>query len=180
MTSVALIDCENLSSPAQRQVVRRWRDFGRIELFGREALVEPWRRALATAGLTATAETLVPDDAPPQAADRIMAERMRGLTEAEDKPAFIAIASNDKGFDADIAHAREAGVMAERQGDPTAPQLLRLVAEELATDGWAPVAGVGDHLARRFGLRLGGRVEALARAAGMDLARRPGGFWLKV
>ncbi|OAN52215.1 hypothetical protein A6A04_00500 [Paramagnetospirillum marisnigri] len=180
MTSVVLIDCENLSSPAQRQTVRRWRDFGRIELFGRDLLVEPWRRALVKAGLTANAEVLVPDDAPPQAADQIMAARIRQLTERAPRPGFIVIASNDKGFDADIALARAEGVAAERQGDPSHPQLLRLVAEELASDGWAPVAGVGDHLARRFGLRLGGRVEALARAAGMELARRPGGLWLRV
>ncbi|WP_192884569.1 hypothetical protein [Paramagnetospirillum kuznetsovii] len=171
MPAIALIDCENLSSDHQRGTVRRWAEYGRIELFGREAFMAPWRLALTKAGMAWAAETVIAHDAPSQAADQAMARRVDALIASPQRPERIAIASNDKGFDADIARAMAAGLAAERHRDLSHPQLLRLVVEELAGDGWASAGGVGDHLRRRFGIRLNGRIDDLARAAGLEMRR---------
>ena len=67
---IALIDCENLTSTAQLAAASRWMGFGRVELFGRAALLAPWRVALTGLGVSVAAETLIADDAPTQAADQ--------------------------------------------------------------------------------------------------------------
>ena len=175
----ALIDCENLASAVQRAAASRWAGCERIELFGRAALVAPWRQALAAAALTVADETIIADDAPSQAADQAMARRVDGLI-ATDRPARVVIASNDKGFDADIARLLAAGIAAERHRDLTVPETLALVVAEQAGNGWAAAGGIGDHLHRRFGITLRGRVEALARAAGLEVRRTPAGLMLKV
>ncbi len=140
----------------------------------------PWRLALAAAGLEVADETVIAEDAPSQAADQAMARRVDQLIASSDRPERLAIASNDKGFDAVIARALAAGVTAERHRDLGHPDLLRLVVGELAGEGWAAAGGVGDHLRRRFGLRLGGRIEALARAAGIELRREKSGVMMRV
>lgn len=170
--AVVLIDCENLTSPRQLAEARRWRGFGRVELFGREALMVPWRRELARLGLAAAAETLVADDAPSQAADQEMSRRADVLAALMPPPARIVIASNDLGFDADIARLGAAGHAASRQGDLSDPLVLRLMVGDLrGRDGWAAAGGVGDHLFRRFGIRLHGRLDQLAAAAGVAVER---------
>lgn len=129
--------------------------------------------------MTITAETVIAEDAPSQAADQAMARRVDELIAATERPNLIAIASNDKGFDADVARALAAGLTAERHRDLTHPQLLHLVVQEVAGEGWTSAGGVGDHLRRRFGLKLGGRVEALAKAAGLDVRRERSGLMLR-
>lgn len=179
MPTISLIDCENLTAAAQLQTVRRWRGYDRIELFGRAALLAPWRAALAAAGMAVAAETVIADDAPSQAADQAMARRVDELIARPERPSRLAIASNDKGFDADIARARAAGIAAERHRDLGHPGLLRLVVEEVAGTEWTAAGGIGDHLRRRFGITLGGRVEALARAAGLEMRRDKNGLMLR-
>ena len=174
----ALIDCENLTSTPQLAAASRWSGFGRIELFGREALMIPWRQALAGLGLPVAAETLIADDAPSQAADQAMARRVDGII-AEGSTGLVAIASNDKGFDADIARLTEAGIRALRCRDLTVPQTLALVVREQAGEGWASAGGIGDHLRRRFGIVLRGRVEDLAKAAGLEIRRTKAGLMLR-
>ncbi|MDO8605494.1 MAG: hypothetical protein Q7R40_03060 [Phaeospirillum sp.] len=170
MISIALIDCENLASTVQRAAACRWVGFDRVELFGRAPLVAPWRDLL-----TVAAEIIIADDAPSQAADQAMARRVDHLIAQPAPPRLVVIASNDKGFDADIARLGRAGVKAERQGDLTVPQTLALVVVQLAGNGWVAAGGVGDHLRRRFGIALHGRVEALAKAAGLELRHTPAG-----
>ncbi|TAN60815.1 MAG: hypothetical protein EPN20_13275 [Magnetospirillum sp.] len=176
---IALIDCENLTSDTQRAAASRWSGFGRVELFGRVALVTPWRLALAAADIAVTAETFVADDAPSQAADQAMAWRVDALIRTG-TAALVVIASNDKGFDADIARLAAAGIAAGRHRDLTVPETLALVVREQAGDDWAAAGGIGDHLRRRFGIRLRGRVEALARAAGLETRHGPAGLMLRV
>lgn len=174
----ALIDCENLTSAPQLAAASRWAGFGRIELFGRETLMSPWRQALAGLGLPVAAETLIADNAPSQAADQAMARRVDAII-AEGGAGLVAIASNDKGFDADIARLTEAGIPALRCRDLTVPQTLALVVREQAGAGWAAAGGIGDHLRRRFGIVLRGRVEDLAKAAGLEVRRTKAGLMLK-
>ncbi len=149
----------------------RWRGFDRVELFGRAALMALWRAACAREGLAVAAEWPVPDDAPSQAADQIIATRATIL--AAGAPARLVIASNDRGF-APVA----ARLGAERHGDPDPATLLRLVAGATARDGWADAAAVGTILAERFGLSLKGRLPQLAAKAGLRLARGPAGWRL--
>ena len=180
LNTLSLIDCENLASAAQRAAASRWSGFERVELFGRAALVAPWRRALAEIAMTAAAETLVADDAPSQAADQAMARRVDALIAQPVPPALVVIASNDKGFDADVARLIQAGIPAERHRDLTVPETLALVVAEQAGGDWAAAGGIGDHLRRRFGLTLRGRVETLARAAGLEVRRGPAGLMLRI
>lgn len=177
--AISLIDCENVSSEIQRASASRWSGFARVELFGRAALVAPWRRVLAEHAIPVTAETIIADDAPSQAADQAMARRVDELI-ATEKPALVAIVSNDKGFDADIARLTAAGIPAKRCRDLTVPETLALVVEEQAGNGWAAAGGIGDHLRRRFGITLRGRVEDLAKAAGLEVRRTPAGLMLRV
>ena len=93
---------------------------------------------------------------------------------------LVAIASNDKGFDADIARLTEAGIPAKRCGDLTVPETLALVVREQAGEGWAAAGGIGDHLRRRFGIILRGRVEDLAKAAGLEISRTKAGLMLRM
>ena len=176
----ALIDCENLTSAPQHAAASRWSGFGRVELFGRAALVAPWRRALASFAIAVADETIIADDAPSQAADQAMARRVDELIRAQPPGGLIAIASNDRGFDADIARLLRAGIPAERHRDLTVPETLALVVAEQAGGDWAAAGGIGDHLRRRFGLTLRGRVETLARAAGLEVRRGPAGLMLRI
>ncbi|CAA7618439.1 conserved hypothetical protein [Candidatus Terasakiella magnetica] len=177
--AVVLIDCENLTSPRQLAEACRWRGFGRVELFGREARMAPWRCELGLLGLAAAAETVVADDAPSQAADQEMSRRTDTLTTLVPPPALIVIASNDLGFDADIRRLSDAGYAASRQGDLSDPEVLRLIMGSLCgQDGWAAAGGVGDHLFRRFGIHLRGRLDQLAAAAGVVVERGKAGVRL--
>jgi len=178
--SFALIDCENLTSASQHAAASRWSGFGRVELFGRAALVVPWRRALAAFAIAVADETIIADDAPSQAADQAMARRVDELIRTQASGGLVAIASNDRGFDADIARLLQAGIPAERHRDLTVPETLALVVAEQAGEDWAAAGGIGDHLRRRFGLTLRGRVETLARAAGLEVRRGPSGLMLRV
>ena len=129
---IALIDCENLTSTAQLAAASRWMGFGRVELFGRAALLAPWRVALTGLGVSVAAETLIADDAPTQAADQAMARRVDSII-AQGGAGLVAIASNDKGFDADMARLAEAGIPAMRCGDLTVPETLALVVRDYTT-----------------------------------------------
>jgi hypothetical protein len=51
---------------------------------------------------------------------------------------------------------------------------------EQAGDGWAGAGGVGDHLRRRFGIILRGRIDDLAKAAGLEIRRTPAGVMLRI
>ncbi len=146
----------------------RWRGFDRVELFGRAALMAPWRAACTRDGLAVAAEWPVPDDAPSQAADRVIAARAETL--AGEQPARLVIASNDRGF---LPVAARLG--GEVHGDPDPATLLRLVAAAISRDGWAEAAAVGTILAERFGLSLKGRLPQLAAKAGLVVARGPAG-----
>ena len=179
MISCALIDCENLTAAAQLASASRWIGFGRVELFGRAALIAPWRMRLTGLGVTVAAETLIADDAPSQAADQAMARRVDAII-AQGGADFVAIASNDKGFDADIARLTAAGISALRCGDLTVPETLALVVKEQAGEGWVAAGGIGDHLRRRFGIILRGRVEELAKAAGLEISRTKAGLMLRL
>jgi hypothetical protein len=175
----ALIDCENLTAAAQLAAASRWMGFGRVELFGRAALMAPWRAALTGLGISVAAETLIAEDAPTQAADQAMARRVDAII-AQGGAGLVAIASNDKGFDADIARLTEAGIPALRCGDLTVPETLALVVREQSGEGWAAAGGIGDHLRRRFGIILRGRVEDLAKAAGLEISRTKAGLMLRL
>jgi len=171
--AIALIDCENLTAGPQRQIASLWSGFGRIELFGRLGLVDPWRGLLLV-----ERETIIADDAPSQAADQEIAARVDALIAAPKPPSRVEIASNDKGFDADIRRLLAAGIAARRQGDLSPAEALRFLVAEQAVDGWASAGGVGDHLLRRFGLRLRGRLDHLAKAAAVEIRRTPSGVML--
>lgn len=176
--AIVLIDCENLTGPRRLEALGRWAGAGRIELFGRRAAMDPWRAALIRRGLSVAAETPVPDDAPSQAADQAIA---RAVREMASRPLAgpVVIASNDRGFAADIAHLTAMGIAARQDFDLDDKGLLRLVVEEIAgRDGWAAAGGVGDHLVRRFGLDIRGRLPALAARAGLSLRRDRTGLWL--
>lgn len=167
--SIVLIDCENLTAHRQREALGRWAGAARFELFGRRAAMAPWRAALARRGLSVAAEHPVPDDAPDQAADLLMAAR---ATEAATGGTMVIIASNDKGFDA-------LGPAVRRDGDLDELGLLRLIAAELAgPDGRAAGGGLGDHLRRRFGLETRGRLPGLAVRAGLTVKRDARGLWI--
>ena len=172
--TVALIDCENLTSAAQRAGARRWAGFARIELFGRAALVAPWRGLL-----NAQSETLVPDDAPSQAADQAMARRVDTLIALPSPPILVVIASNDKGFDADIARLDRAGIAGRRDRDFKQAEALRFLVAEAGGE-WIGAGGIGDRLWRQFGLRLKGRVADLARVAGLEVRHTPAGLALRL
>jgi hypothetical protein len=174
-----LIDCENLTAASQLASASRWTGFDRVELFGRAALMTPWRAALTGLGVTVAAETLIADDAPTQAADQAMARRVEAII-VQGGAGLVAIASNDRGFDADIARLTEAGISAMRCGDLTVPETLALVVREQAGEGWASAGGIGDHLRRRFGITLRGRVEDLAKAAGLETCRTKAGLMLRM
>ncbi|WP_096704017.1 NYN domain-containing protein [Magnetospirillum sp. 15-1] len=176
--AIVLIDCENLTSPRQLESLGRWAGAGRVELFGREAAMAPWRKALARRGIAVAAETPVPDDAPSQAADQAIARAVREMA-ARPVPGPVVIASNDKGFAADIDHLSAAGIEARQDFDLNETGLLRLVMKEIARpDGWAAAGGIGDHLIRRFGLDIRGRLATLAARAGITLRRDRTGLWL--
>ena len=179
-TVFSLIDCENLAGRPQRAAAGRWSGCDRVELFGRAALVAPWRAALAAHAIAVAAETIVADDAPSQAADQAMARRVDQLIALPQTPELVLIASNDKGFDADIARLIQAGIPAGRNRDLTVPETLALVVMEQAGDDWAGAGGIGDHLRRRFGITLRGRIEPLAAAAGLEVRRGPEGLMLRV
>ncbi|CUW41814.1 conserved protein of unknown function (Cation/multidrug efflux pump 21-114) [Magnetospirillum sp. XM-1] len=179
-SAIVLIDCENLTGTRRLEALGRWAGAGRIELFGREAAMAPWRAALARRGLPAAAETPVPDDAPSQAADQAIARAVRLMTTPP--PAGpVVIASNDRGFAADIAHLTAMGIAARQDFDLDDGGLLRLVVVEIAgAGGWAAAGGVGDHLIRRFGLDIRGRLPSLATRAGLSLKRDRTGLWLSL
>jgi hypothetical protein len=155
--AIALIDCENLTDPNQLAAAIRWRSAGRVELFGREINLRPWRAALAGHAIAVAAETVIAPDAPSQAADLVMAARAESLV-AE---GLVIIASDDLGFE------RLAGVA--RWPSLDAAGLLALVVEELGGGDWVGLGGVGDHMARRFRLSLRGRLDHLARKAGVEI-----------
>ncbi|EME68823.1 hypothetical protein H261_16453 [Paramagnetospirillum caucaseum] len=178
--AIVLIDCENLTGTRRLEALSRWAGAGRIELFGRQGAMAPWRAALARRGLAAATETPVPDDAPSQAADQAIASAVRNLA-VRPIPGPVVIASNDKGFAADIAGLRAAGIAARQDFDLDEAGLLRLVVAEIARpDGWAAAGGVGDHLSRRFGLDIRGRLSALAERAGLALRHDRTGPWLSL
>ncbi|MBI3444498.1 MAG: hypothetical protein HY055_03860 [Magnetospirillum sp.] len=177
--AIVLIDCENLTGSPRLEGLGRWAGFGRIELFGREGTMAPWRDAIRDRGLTIAAETLVADDAPSQDADQRIARRVDELI-AQPVGGLVVIASNDKGFAADLARLAQAGLPARQDKDPTEAEILRLVVAEIAgEDGWAGAGGVGDHLRRRFRLDTRGRLEALARRAGLEIRKNTSGLWMK-
>ncbi len=178
--TIVLIDCENLTSSRQLESLGRWAGAGRFELFGRESAMAPWRKALARRNWRIAAETLIPDDAPSQAADQAIALAVRALA-AGCPMGPVVIASNDKGFSADIAHLQSKGIEARQDFDLDAAGLLRLVVVETAgPDGWASGGGVGDHLVRRFGLHIRGRLAALAVRAGLSLRHGGAGLMLSL
>ncbi|KIL97239.1 hypothetical protein CCC_00300 [Paramagnetospirillum magnetotacticum MS-1] len=178
--AIVLIDCENLTGAHRLETLGRWAGADRLELFGREGFMAPWRAALARKGLVAAAETPVPDDAPSQAADQAIARTVDGLMAAR-APGPVVIASNDKGFAADIARLTAAGILARQDFDLDDAGLLRLVITEIARpDGWAAAGGIGDHLIRRFGLDIRGRLGALAARSGFGLRHDRTGLWLSL
>ncbi|BAE49473.1 hypothetical protein [Paramagnetospirillum magneticum] len=181
MTSTAaivLIDCENLTGTRRLESLGRWAGAGRLELFGREGFMAPWRMALARRGLAAAAETPVPDDAPSQAADQAIARTVDALI-AAGTSGPVVIASNDKGFAVDIARMTAEGMAARQDFDLDEAGLLRLVIGEIARpDGWAAAGGVGDHLIRRFGLDIRGRLGPLAARSGCAVRHDRTGLWL--
>lgn len=175
---IVLIDCENLTGRPRLEAAGRWAGAGRLELFGRETSMVPWRVELARRGLAVAAETPVPEDAPSQAADQAMAAAVRGLI-ARSVAGMVIIASNDKGFAGDISALSKAGIPARQDFDLDPAGLLRLVVKETAgPDGWAGAGGVGDHLARRFGLDFRGRLPDLARRAGLAVRHDRRGLWI--
>ncbi len=169
---VALIDCENLTGFRPLAAARQWAGWDRVELFGRLALVQRWRRVLDAAGIAIAAEILVADDAPSQAADECMAARVLALIAAPFPPSVVAIASNDLGFGRDIARLGAAGIAARQHKDPGDAEILALIVAELGGHTTAAVAG--DMLWQRFRLRLNGRVDALATKAGLTVSRTGG------
>ncbi len=175
---IVLIDCENLTGARRRALAFRWRGFDRVELFGRAALMAPWRAALAAEGLVVAAEWPVAADAPPQAADDLIAGRAAAL--APERPLLVAIASNDRGFAVALGRLAAAGIPAEQHRDPAPAELLRLVVAARAREGWAEAAEIGTVLAERFGLSLRGRLDQLAAKAGVAVARGPGGVRLGI
>lgn len=178
-SSIVLIDCENLTGTRRLETLGRWTGAGRLELFGREAAMAPWREALTRRGWAIAAETPVPDDAPSQAADQAIARAVKNLA-ARAVSGPVVIVSNDKGFAADIEHLTAQGIAARQDFDLDETGLLRLVMSETARpDGWASAGGVGDHLIRRFGLDIRGRLARLAERAGLTLRRDRTGLWLK-
>ncbi len=138
----------------------------------------PWRKALILRDLVPAAETLIPDDAPSQAADEAIARTVRNLV-TQPFAGPVVIASNDKGFAADIAYLAARNIPARQDFDLDEIGLLRLVIREVARpDGWAAAGGVGDHLIRRFGLDIRGRLPALAVRAGLALRQERTCLWL--
>lgn len=182
--AIVLIDCENLTGTRQLESLGRWTGAARVELFGREAAMAPWRAALNRRGVPVAAETPVPDDAPSQAADQAIARAVRdlasrGLDSLAAGP--VVIASNDRGFAADIAHLTALGIDARQDFDLDDGGMLRLVVVEIAGIGnWAAAGGIGDHLVRRFGLDIRGRLPFLAARAGLSLRRDRTGLWLSL
>jgi hypothetical protein len=167
--TIVLIDCENLTSSRQLESLGRWAGAGRFELFGRESAMAPWRAALSRRNMAVAAETPIPDEAPSQAADQAIALAVRNIASAG-ATGPVVIASNDKGFAADVAHLSSLGIVARQDFDLDEAGLLRLVVAEIAgQDGWASGGGVGDHLVRRFGLQIRGRLAELAARAGLGL-----------
>lgn len=178
--AIVLIDCENLTGTRRIEALGRWAGALRIELFGREAAMAPWRAALVRRGITVAAETPVPDDAPSQAADEAIARAVRDMA-ARPLPGPVVIASNDKGFAADIAYLTSLGIAARQDFDLDDGGLMRLVVNEIAgAEGWAAAGGVGDHLIRRFGLDIRGRLPVLAARAGLSVKRDRTGLWLSL
>jgi len=176
---IVLIDCENLTGTRRLEALGRWSGAARLELFGRQAAMAPWRDALTRRGWAIATETPVPDDAPSQAADQAMARAVRILA-AQGVSGPVVIASNDKGFAADIDHLAAMGIPARQDFDLDETGLLRLVMAEIARpDGWVSAGGIGDHLIRRFGLDIRGRLVRLAERAGITLRRDRTGLWLK-
>jgi hypothetical protein len=176
--SIVLVDCENLTGTRRLEACGRWAGAGRLELFGRESALAPWRQGLARRGMAVAAETPVPEDAPSQAADQAMARAVRALI-AQAVAGPVIIASNDKGFAADIAALDAAGIAARQDFDLDVCGLLRLVIGELAPGGgWAAAGGIGDHLLRRFGVDFRGKLPDLARRAGLAARRDAGGWWI--
>lgn len=176
--AVVLIDCENLTGTRRLAAAGRWAEAGRYELFGRRAAMAPWRTELARRGWAVAAEHPVPDDAPSQAADQAIALRMEELVRTAGTGRLV-VASNDLGFAGDVERARQADVEARQDFDLDEVGLLRLVVAETAgPDGWAGAGGLGDHLSRRFGISLRGRLEDLAKRAGLAQRRDRSGLWL--
>jgi hypothetical protein len=176
--AIVLIDCENLTGSRRLEALGRWAGAGRLELFGRRSFMAPWRAALARRGLVAARETPVADDAPSQAADQAIARAADALI-AAGAAGPVVIASNDKGFAADIGRMTAAGMVARQDFDLDQSGLLRLVITEIARpDGWAAAGGVGDHLIRRFGLDIRGRLGWLAARSGLAVRQDRTGLWL--
>lgn len=175
-SSIVLLDCENLTGKRRLEAAGLWLVAASRELFGREAAMAPWRAVLAERGGEAGRETPVPDDAPSQAADLLMAERAGELARTG---TAVVIASNDRGFDAVAEGLRIQGLDVRRVGDPDPCGLLRLVVDEIAgPDGWAAAGGLGDHLSRRFAVDVRRRLPDLARRAGLGVRRDRHGLWI--
>lgn len=177
-TAIVLIDCENLTGARRLAAAGRWAGAARYELFGRRAAMAPWRDEMARRGWAVAAEHPVPDDAPSQAADQAVARRVDDLI-GTGLAGPLVIASNDLGFALDVERARRAGIEARQDLDLDELGLLRLVVAEIAgQDGWAAAGGIGDHMTRRFGVSVRGRLESLAARAGLERRRDRSGLWL--
>lgn len=164
----ALIDCENLTSPRHLGWAARWRHFERVELFGRAWAVARWRATFRRLRAPPTAEAVIPDDAPPQAADAAIQARLVEI--AERRPSLIVIASNDSDFTPDIERLTRRGIAVEWARDVRSPaEAIRLAMAELGRDGTAQAAAVGELLWRRYGIRAKGRLRGWAAQAGAEV-----------
>lgn len=161
MTRWALIDCENLTHPRHLGWAGRWRGFEHVELFGRAWAVARWRLALQRP----CAETIIADDAPPQAADTAIQARLVEIT--ENPPSRIVLASNDSDFLPDFERLSQAGFTIEWVRDLRSPSAaIRLAVAELGSGGRASAAAVGELLWVRYGIRTKGRLREFVRQAG--------------
>ncbi|MGE5547126.1 MAG: hypothetical protein ACM33T_09525 [Solirubrobacterales bacterium] len=168
VTRYALIDCENLTSRRHLGWATRWRAFERIELFGRAWAVARWRQAFARLGVAAPTVTLLPDDAPPQAADAIIQARLAEIAAASPQPRSLVLASNDSDFAPDVERLAASGVALAWARDPRSPvEAVRLLVEELGRGGPVPAARVGEVLWTRYGIRVNGRMRGWVAQAGL-------------
>ena len=158
-------------------VAFRWKNFQRIELFGRSRPMQGWLAELARHSMAPTLLHPIAEDAPSQAADDAIARRVQAL--AADHPALVVIASNDNGFATSINFLTGRGISALQHRDLSSGEILRLVFTHLAENGRAQAAAVGTLTAERFGLSLKGRLEQLAPKAGLAVVRNANGIWLE-